>query len=343
MLEVSANAVRDVVKILPYGKVPGRHMKIHEYQAKALLRQLGVPVPKSKVVLSAAEARNAAIEPPAARPATDVVVVKAQIHAGGRGKGQGTVGGVKVAKDARRAEAAARNVRHAARHAADRPRGQEGPAPARRAGPDIDHELYLGMLLDRATGRITVMASHRRRHGHRGGRRDAPRRRSSRVRSIPPIGLQAFQARSSPTGSASRAQVGQRARASSCAASDARLRSTSTARCSRSTRSSSTEGRQGRSRSTPRSTSTTTPCSATPSIEELRDLDRGGPGRARAKQVRPQLHQRSTATSAASSTAPAWRWHDGHHQVPRRRAGQLPRRRRRRHGRDRSPRRSGSS
>src|ERR671923_655051 len=76
-------------------------MKIHEYQAKELLRKYGVAVPRGLVARSPEEAYHAAKE-----LATDVVVVKAQIHAGGRGKG----GGVKLAKSADEAERIARDM-----------------------------------------------------------------------------------------------------------------------------------------------------------------------------------------------------------------------------------------
>src|SRR5688500_9270365 len=71
------------------GRARGSRMKIHEYQGKELLRKFGVPVPRGIVARTPEEAFNAARE-----LGTDVVVVKAQIHAGGRGKG----GGVKLAK-----------------------------------------------------------------------------------------------------------------------------------------------------------------------------------------------------------------------------------------------------
>ena len=74
-------------------------MKIHEYQAKAILARYGVPVPRGEVAFDAAEAGDIA-----RRLGGGVVVVKAQIHAGGRGKG----GGVKLAKSARRGRAARR-------------------------------------------------------------------------------------------------------------------------------------------------------------------------------------------------------------------------------------------
>ncbi|HKA86367.1 MAG TPA: ADP-forming succinate--CoA ligase subunit beta [Haliangiales bacterium] len=126
-------------------------MKIHEYQGKDILRRYGVPVPAGIAAFSIEEA-DAAIDK-LDRP---VVVVKAQIHAGGRGKG----GGVKVAKG-----------RDAAREAARRIFGmqlvtpQTGPQGKKvqrlliEEGLDIARELYLGMLLDRAAGRVIVMAS----------------------------------------------------------------------------------------------------------------------------------------------------------------------------------------
>src|SRR5918994_3941156 len=76
-------------------------MKIHEYQAKALLARYGVPVPQGEVVFNAAEAAAAA-----QRLGGGTVVVKAQIHAGGRGKG----GGVKVVKNPTEAEEAAKKM-----------------------------------------------------------------------------------------------------------------------------------------------------------------------------------------------------------------------------------------
>ena len=75
-------------------------MKIHEYQAKAILARHGVPVPRGEVAFNAAEAGEIA-----RRLGGSVVVVKAQIHAGGRGKG----GGVKLAQVARRGRAASRS------------------------------------------------------------------------------------------------------------------------------------------------------------------------------------------------------------------------------------------
>src|SRR5437762_12040403 len=126
-------------------------MKIHEYQAKAILARHGVPVPRGEVASNAADARDVA-----RRLGGSVVVVKAQIHAGGRGKG----GGVKLAKSPDEAErlAAAMIGMTLVTH-------QTGPE-GRKVGRvliaerlQVERELYLSMLLDRAAGRPVNIAS----------------------------------------------------------------------------------------------------------------------------------------------------------------------------------------
>jgi succinyl-CoA synthetase beta subunit len=130
-------------------------MKIHEYQGKELLRKYGVPVPVGIAALSAEEA-IAAISKVQEQAGTEVVVVKAQIHAGGRGKG----GGVKVAKNRADAEAAVKKI--FGMQLVTPQTGPEGKKVQRllvEQGLAIEHEYYLGVLLDRGTGRNTVMAS----------------------------------------------------------------------------------------------------------------------------------------------------------------------------------------
>jgi succinyl-CoA synthetase beta subunit len=130
-------------------------MKIHEYQGKELLRKYNVPVPIGIAATTAAEAK-AAIPKVQEQAATEVVVVKAQIHAGGRGKG----GGVKVAKTRADAEAAVDKI--FGMKLVTPQTGEEGKIVQRlliEQGLAIDHEFYLGILLDRATARVTVMAS----------------------------------------------------------------------------------------------------------------------------------------------------------------------------------------
>jgi succinyl-CoA synthetase beta subunit len=130
-------------------------MKIHEYQGKELFRTYGVPVPYGLSAMSVEEALTA-IPKVQAEGGSEVVVVKAQIHAGGRGKG----GGVKVAKTSADAEQAVRKI--FGMQLITPQTGPEGKKVQRlliEQGLPIEHEYYLGMLLDRATGRVTVMAS----------------------------------------------------------------------------------------------------------------------------------------------------------------------------------------
>ena len=126
-------------------------MNIHEYQAKALLAKYGVAVPRGKVAYTPQEAEEAA-------QALDgsVWVVKAQIHAGGRGKG----GGVKVTKSIDEVVAAAKTMigMTLVTHQTG-PAGKEVKRVYVEEGCDIARELYLGVLLDRATSRVTIMAS----------------------------------------------------------------------------------------------------------------------------------------------------------------------------------------
>ncbi|MFN2455182.1 MAG: ADP-forming succinate--CoA ligase subunit beta [Pyrinomonadaceae bacterium] len=126
-------------------------MKIHEYQGKELLRKYGVAVPRGMVAHSPEEAYKAAKE-----LGTDVVVVKAQIHAGGRGKG----GGVKLAKSADEAQKIAGEMlgMTLVTHQTG-PEGREVRALLIEEGLPIDKEFYLGIVLDRTTGRDTFMVS----------------------------------------------------------------------------------------------------------------------------------------------------------------------------------------
>jgi succinyl-CoA synthetase beta subunit len=126
-------------------------MKIHEYQGKELLTKYGVPVPRGIVARSAEEAEQAARE-----LGTDVTVVKAQIHAGGRGKG----GGVKLAKSPEEAKEIAGNMlgMNLVTHQTG-PEGREVKTVFIEEGLPIDREFYLGITLDRTTGRDVFMAS----------------------------------------------------------------------------------------------------------------------------------------------------------------------------------------
>jgi succinyl-CoA synthetase beta subunit len=138
-------------------------VKIHEYQGKELLRKEGVPVPLSKVAFSpedASKAARALIQ----ETGNEVVVVKAQIHAGGRGKGRFAehpeLGGVKVVKGADAAkEVAAKMLGSTLVTIQTGPDGKVVHRILVEQGMDIGRELYLAATLDRATGRTTIMAS----------------------------------------------------------------------------------------------------------------------------------------------------------------------------------------
>jgi succinyl-CoA synthetase beta subunit len=125
-------------------------MKIHEYQAKALLARFNVPVPRGEVARTADEAEAAA------KKIGGSVVVKAQIHAGGRGKG----GGVKIAKDPTEARAIAEKM--LGMTLVTHQTGPEGRVVQRLLIEEtlpIERELYLGIVLDRVIGKNVFMAS----------------------------------------------------------------------------------------------------------------------------------------------------------------------------------------
>jgi succinyl-CoA synthetase beta subunit len=136
-------------------------MNIHEYQAKALLKDYGLPVSDGRVVLKADEAKSAAGE-----LGGPIWVVKAQIHAGGRGKGKfkeasaGDKGGVRVTKSV--SDAAEEAQKMLGRTLVTHQTGAAGKAVNRiyiEDGAEIARELYLGLLVDRGTSRISFVCS----------------------------------------------------------------------------------------------------------------------------------------------------------------------------------------
>jgi succinyl-CoA synthetase beta subunit len=182
-------------------------LKIHEYQAKALLAARGIAVPQGRLATSVAEAA-AAVRPLIEATEVPVVVVKSQIHAGGRGKGRfqehPDLGGVQVVLDGRSGDVGAAEARVA--ELAERMLGstlvtvQTGPEgkPVQRLyveqGIDIARELYVSVVLDRSVGRNVVMASTE------GGTEieevaAATPERILREEVDPSVGLTAFQAR----------------------------------------------------------------------------------------------------------------------------------------------------
>lgn len=161
-------------------------MKIHEYQGKELLKQYGVPVPNSIVARTAEEAEQAAKD-----LGTDVVVVKAQIHAGGRGKG----GGVKLAKSPAEAKEIASQIlgMNLVTHQTG-PAGQLVRTLLIEEGLPIDKEFYLGITLDRAAGKNAFMASSEGGTEIEEVAAETPEKILKETIE-PGIGLQAFQAR----------------------------------------------------------------------------------------------------------------------------------------------------
>ena len=161
-------------------------MKIHEYQGKELLRKYGVPTPRGIVATTPEEAESAAKE-----LGTAIVVVKAQIHAGGRGKG----GGVKLAKSPEEARKIAAEMlgMMLVTHQTG-PEGREVKTLLIEEGLPIDKEFYLAITLDRVTGRNVLMAS-------KAGGMDIEKVAEETPELIlkeeidPSVGLRAFQAR----------------------------------------------------------------------------------------------------------------------------------------------------
>ena len=136
-------------------------MNIHEYQAKALLRSYGAPVSDGRVVLRAEEAKTAAGEMDG-----PLWVVKAQIHAGGRGKGKfkeagaGDQGGVRLAKSVE--EAADEAKRMLGRTLVTKQTGPSGKQVNRiyiEDGSGIENEMYLALLVDRQSSRVSFVCS----------------------------------------------------------------------------------------------------------------------------------------------------------------------------------------
>jgi succinyl-CoA synthetase beta subunit len=160
-------------------------MKIHEYQAKQILARYGVRIPRGEIAYTKDEARRAA------EKLGGTVVVKAQIHAGGRGKG----GGVKLAKNADQAEELAEQMlgMTLVTHQTG-PEGRKVQKVYIEEGLDIRRELYLGIVIDRQTGKVVFMASA-------AGGMDIEEVAAKNPEAIlrehitPGLGLQSFQAR----------------------------------------------------------------------------------------------------------------------------------------------------
>ncbi|GAA4871484.1 ADP-forming succinate--CoA ligase subunit beta [Paenibacillus vulneris] len=161
-------------------------MNIHEYQGKEVLKQYGVAVPEGKVAFTVDEAVEAAKQ-----LGTSVVVVKAQIHAGGRGK----AGGVKVAKNLDEVRTYAEQIlgKVLVTHQTG-PEGKEVKRLLIEQGCDIKKEYYVGVVVDRGTGRVVMMASEEGGTEIEEVAAHTPEKIFKEVVD-PAVGLQAFQAR----------------------------------------------------------------------------------------------------------------------------------------------------
>ena len=301
-------------------------MKIHEYQGKQLFRKYGVPVPIGIPAMTVGRGDRRDPEGRSKTPARDVVVVKAQIHAGGRGKG----GGVKVAKTARRRRGCGReDLRHAARHA-------RRPAPrARRCSACSSSRASTSRTSSTSAccstarpRRVDRDGVDRGRHGHRGGRGASTPRRSSRTRSTRrPAGRTASRA-------SSRRQLGLTGKAAERArqvpdGADPLLRGDGLlAARDQPARSSTKDGRVLALDA--KINFDDNALFRHPELEEPARPRRGGRRGARGQEVGPQLHLARRQHRLHGQRRGPRDGDDGHHQVLRRQAGQLPRRRRRR-------------
>jgi len=166
-------------------------MKIHEYQAKELFKKYGVPVPQGGLAFNATEAVAVA-----GKLAGYPVVVKAQIHAGGRGKG----GGVKLARSAEEVKSAAREI--IGMNLVTHQTGAEGRRVKKvlvEEGLNIEKELYLGIIPDRASAQIVVMASEAGGMDIEAVAADTPQR-IIKVFINPLLGIQTYHCRSAAFG-----------------------------------------------------------------------------------------------------------------------------------------------
>jgi len=165
-------------------------MNIHEYQGKGILKQFGVAVPKGIVAFSAEEAKQAAIEL-FEEQSSPVVVVKAQIHAGGRGK----AGGVKLAKSPEEVyEIAQKMLGTTLVTHQTGPEGKEVRRLLIEEGMNIDKEFYLGITLDRATSSNVLMVSTEGGMEIEKVAEETPEK-LLKIQVNPKYGLQGFQAR----------------------------------------------------------------------------------------------------------------------------------------------------
>ena len=320
--------------------IEGPAMKIHEYQGKEIFQKYGVPVPGASgaVTPDEAEAAAQALSP---RPATRSSSSRRRSTPAAAARAAASRS---PRRPARRETRRTQILGMHARHAPDRPRGAEGQAAARRAGPRHRRASSTSAcVVDRGAGRVVVMASTE------GGMEieevaaktpgEDPARGGRPGRRLP--GLPGAQARLRARPARRR---GRQSSAQAAASALPARSSTPTASLAEINPLVVTQGRARCWRSTPRSTSTTTRSSATPTLEALRDIDEEDPTRGRGARSATCRYIKLdgnigclvNGAGLAMATMDIIK-------LLRRRAGELPRRRRRRRPRRRSPRRSASS
>ena len=296
-------------------------MKIHEYQAKAILAKHGVPVPAGRSRCSTADDAAGVAE----RLGGGTVVVKAQIHAGGRGKG----GGVKVVKRPAEAEATAREDPRHERSSPTRPArpGRWSSALLVEQGLQIERELYLGIVIDRATRAAGADGQPRRRRRDREGRRRDARAdlqgvHPSRARPAARSRRASWRSRSASQGTRSARRVKLMMALYEAFIGDRRV----AARDQPAHR----HRRRRAARARRQDDFDDNALFRHPDIKELRDIERGRSARGRGVEVLAELHQARRHDRLHGQRRRPRDGDDGHHQAGGRRAGQLPRRRRRR-------------
>ena len=271
-------------------------MKIHEYQGKEIFRRFGVPVPRGIPAFSVDDAVKAA-----QTLGGPVWVVKAQIHAGGRGKG----GGVKLARSIDEVKQRAAEI--LGMQLVTHQTGAAGQKVRRlliEEGADIAKELYVGMVVDRATQRVTLMASSEGGMDIEEVAAHTPEK-IHKVHVDPALGM--TDAEADDIAVEDRRARGQRAAGARGAAGP--VQGVLGDRCVAGRDQSADPHRRTAawSRSTPRSTSTPTRCSAIRTSSRCATSTRKTRPRSR-RASSTSATSSSTATSAAWSTARAWRW-----------------------------------
>ena len=297
-------------------------MKIHEYQGKEFLRAVGVPVPRGYPAFTVREAQEAA-----QKLGGSVWVVKAQIHAGGRGKG----GGVKLARSLDEVEQLAGQIlgMQLKTHQTG-PEGQKVRRLLIEEGADIKKEYYVAALTDRATQSVALMASSE------GGMdiEEVAHKTPEKIIKVfvdPLVGLTDAQALEL----AARHRRARRPRRPRPSTSSEALRLLHGHRRLAGRDQPADPGRQRPHQGAGREVQLRRQRAVPPPRDRgLPRPRRGRPGRGRGQQVRPQLHQPGRQHRLPGQRRRPGDGHHGHHQAVRRRAGQLPRRRRRRHRRE---------